>query len=80
MYHNSCGAFFGKEEGHVLELGTGGYRMRGMGEPICDSYRDAQTGLQIASGGFLDVERGLLESRGRMYSPFAGAHFPPLPE
>ena len=28
MYHNSCGAFFGKEEGHVLELGTGGYRMR----------------------------------------------------
>jgi hypothetical protein len=48
------------------------------GQPIYDSYRDA-AGNQIQTGGFLNAERQLLESRGWIYNPSTGAYHPPTP-
>lgn len=45
--------------------------------PIYDSYRDPKTGLQIDTGGFLNAERKLLESRGWKYDVPTGSYFPP---
>ena len=47
------------------------------GNPIYDSYRDALTGQQIPTQGFLRAERNLLESRGWQYNPSTGAYHPP---
>jgi RHS repeat-associated protein len=47
------------------------------GKPIYDSYRDPATGKQIPTGGFLNAERKLLESRGWKYNPSTGAYHPP---
>jgi filamentous hemagglutinin family protein len=47
------------------------------GKPIYDSYRDAITGQQIPTQGFLRAERNLLESRGWQYNPLTGAYHPP---
>ena len=49
------------------------------GNPIYDSYRDALTGQQIPTQGFLRAERNLLESRGWQYNPSTGAYHPPGP-
>jgi RHS repeat-associated protein len=49
----------------------------GEGKPIFDSYRDALTGEQIPTRGFLNAERNLLENHGWTYNPQAGAYFPP---
>lgn len=48
------------------------------GNPIYDSYRDALTGQQIPTQGFLRAERNLLESRGWQYNPSTGAYHPPV--
>lgn len=47
------------------------------GNPIYDSYRDPKTGQQIETGGFLNAERKLLESRGWQYNSSTGAYHPP---
>ncbi len=47
------------------------------GNPIYDSYRDPKTGQQIQTGGFLNAERKLLESRGWQYDKSTGAYQPP---
>uniref|UniRef100_UPI000587C90C hypothetical protein n=1 Tax=Cellvibrio mixtus TaxID=39650 RepID=UPI000587C90C len=47
------------------------------GNPIYDSYRDSKTGQQINTGGFLNAERKLLESKGWKYDANAGAYYPP---
>lgn len=47
------------------------------GNPIYDSYRDPKTGQQIKTGGFLNAERKLLESRGWQYNSSSGAYHPP---
>lgn len=47
------------------------------GDPIYDSYRDALTGQQIPTQGFLRAERNLLESRGWQYNSSTGAYHPP---
>lgn len=47
------------------------------GNPIYDSYRDVKTGQQIQTGGFLNAERKLIESRGWQYNPSSGAYHPP---
>ena len=54
------------------------------GNPIYDSYRNPETGIQIkagqtpnSSGRFLNAERQLLESRGWRYNPQSGAYYPP---
>ncbi|MCP4115567.1 MAG: RHS repeat protein [Desulfobacteraceae bacterium] len=49
----------------------------GKGKPIFDSYRDAATGKQIPTKGFLNAERNLLETRGWRYNPQTGAYHPP---
>ena len=46
-------------------------------EPIYDSYRNFNTGLQKSTGGFLNAERNLLESRGWIYDSKSGAYHPP---
>lgn len=50
----------------------------GKKKPIFDSYRDIKSGNQIETGGFLNMERKLLESRGWEYNPKTGAYHPPL--
>lgn len=45
------------------------------GNPIFDSYR-YPNGQQIPTGGFLNAERKLLESRGWIYKPSTGAYHP----
>ncbi|WP_343540265.1 RHS repeat-associated core domain-containing protein, partial [Sphingobacterium thalpophilum] len=45
------------------------------GNPIFDSYR-YPNGQQIPTGGFLNAERKLLESRGWIYNPSTGAYHP----
>lgn len=47
------------------------------GQLIFDSYRDATTGMQIPTRGFLNAERNLLESRGWRYNSQTGAYHPP---
>jgi len=47
------------------------------GNPIYDLYRDALTGQQIPTQGFLRAERNLLESRGWQYNSSTGAYHPP---
>jgi hypothetical protein len=47
------------------------------GKPIYDSYRDAVTGMQIPTRGFLNAERNLLKSHGWQYNPQTGAYHPP---
>jgi len=47
------------------------------GKPIYDSYRDAKTGEQIPTKGFLNAERKLLESKGWTYDKGTGAYHPP---
>lgn len=47
------------------------------GYPIKDSFRDAKTGQQIPTGGFLNAERKLLESRGWKYNYSTGSYHPP---
>lgn len=47
------------------------------GAPIFDSYRDAVTGQQIPTGGFLRAERNLLETHGWTFDPASGAYHPP---
>jgi hypothetical protein len=49
----------------------------GKRRPIYDSYRDPATGKQIPTGGFLNAERKLLESRGWKYNSSTGAYHPP---
>lgn len=49
----------------------------GKGQPIFDSYRNAATGQQIPTKGFLNAERGLLENHGWKYNPQTGAYHPP---
>ena len=49
------------------------------GSPIYDSYRDPKTGQQIPTGGGLNAERNLLESRGWQYNSSTGAYHPPTP-
>jgi len=49
------------------------------GEPIYDSYRNPGTGAQTPTGGFLNAERKLLESRGWRYNPSTGTYHPPSP-
>ncbi len=49
----------------------------GKGNPIFDSFRDAATGEQISTRGFLNAERNLLENRGWNYNPQTGAYHPP---
>jgi hypothetical protein len=49
------------------------------GNPIFDSYRDAVTGKQISTRGFLGAERNLLESHGWQYNSSTGAYHPPAP-
>ena len=49
------------------------------GNPIFDSYRDAVTGKQIPTQGFLGAVRNLLETRGWQYNPSTGAYHPPTP-
>jgi hypothetical protein len=51
----------------------------GRGNPIFDSYRNPVTGAQTSTGGFLNAERMLLESRGWRYNPLTGAYHPPIP-
>jgi RHS repeat-associated protein len=46
------------------------------GNPIFDSYR-YPNGQQIPTGGFLNAERKLLESRGWIYNPSTGAYHLP---
>lgn len=46
------------------------------GNPIFDSYR-YPNGHQIPTGGFLNAERKLLESRGWNYNPSTGAYHLP---
>ncbi len=46
------------------------------GNPIFDSYR-YPNGKQIPTGGFLNAERKLLESRGWIYNPSTGAYHLP---
>jgi hypothetical protein len=48
-----------------------------LGRPIRDTYRDAATGEQIPTRGFLNAERKLLESRGWSYDPGTGSYHPP---
>jgi hypothetical protein len=48
-----------------------------LGRPIRDTYRDATTGQQIPTRGFLNAERKLLESRGWQYDPVTGSYHPP---
>lgn len=47
------------------------------GNPIYDSYRDVKTGQQVPTGGFLNAERKLIESRGWQYNSSTGAYHPP---
>ena len=47
-----------------------------LGRPIRDTYRDAATGQQIPTRGFLNAERKLLESRGWSYDPGTGSYHP----
>jgi RHS repeat-associated protein len=49
----------------------------GLRRPIRDTYRDATTGQQIPTRGFLNAERKLLESRGWQYDPVTGSYHPP---
>jgi hypothetical protein len=49
----------------------------GNGNPIFDSFRDAATGQQIPTRGFLNAERNLLENHGWNYNPQTGAYHPP---
>jgi signal recognition particle subunit SEC65 len=42
-----------------------------------DSFRDAATGQQIPTRGFLNAERNLLENHGWKYNPQTGAYHPP---
>jgi len=51
-------------------------REMGAGKPIFDSYR-LPSGNLIPTGGFLNAERNLLQSRGWIYSPGQGAWLPP---
>lgn len=48
-----------------------------LGDPIYDSYK-LPSGEQIPTGGFLGMERNLLESRGWVYKPSSGAYYPPV--
>ena len=50
-------------------------REMGAGNPIFDSYR-LPNGNLIPTGGFLNAERSLLQSRGWIYSPGKGAWLP----
>jgi RHS repeat-associated protein len=52
-------------------------REMGLGKPIFDSYR-LPNGNLIPTGGFLNAERYILQSRGWIYSPTQGAWLPPL--
>jgi hypothetical protein len=47
------------------------------GNPIFDSYRYSN-GQQIPTGGFLNAERYLLESRGWKFNSTTGAYHPPF--
>ena len=47
------------------------------GYPIKDSFRDAKTGQQLQTGGFLNAERKLLESRGWKYNSSTSSYHPP---
>jgi hypothetical protein len=49
----------------------------GLGKPIFDSYR-LPNGNLIPTGGFLNVERYILQSHGWIYTPTQGAWLPPL--
>ena len=51
-------------------------REMGLGKPIFDSYR-LPNGNLIPTGGFLNAERYILQSRGWIYSPSKGAWLPP---
>jgi hypothetical protein len=46
------------------------------GNPIFDPFRDAATGQQITTPGFLNAERNLLETHGWRYNPQTGAYHP----
>jgi hypothetical protein len=48
----------------------------GRGKPIFDSFRSSNGNL-IPTGGFLNAERGLLQSRGWIYNSVRGAWLPP---
>jgi hypothetical protein len=48
-----------------------------LGKPIFDSYR-LPNGNLIPTGGFLNAERYILQSRGWMYNPGSGAWMPPI--
>jgi RHS repeat-associated protein len=48
-----------------------------MGKPIFDSYR-LPNGNLIPTGGFLNAERFILQSRGWIYNPGQGAWLPPI--
>ena len=48
----------------------------GLGKPIFDSYR-LPNGNLIPTGGFLNAERFILQSRGWIYNPSSGAWMPP---
>jgi hypothetical protein len=48
-----------------------------LGKPIFDSYR-LPNGNLIPTGGFLNAERSLLQSRGWLYNSGQGAWLPPI--
>lgn len=52
-------------------------REMGFGEPILDSYR-LPNGNLIPTGGFLNAERSLLQTRGWIYNPSQGAWIAPV--
>ncbi len=52
-------------------------REMGLGNPIYDSYR-LSNGNLIPTGGFLNAERYILQSRGWIYNPNIGAWMPPF--
>jgi RHS repeat-associated protein len=52
-------------------------REMGLGKPIFDSYR-LPNGNLIKTGGFLNAERNVLQSRGWIYNSSNGAWMPPI--
>ncbi len=50
----------------------------GNGNPIFDSFLNSTSGNQIPTGGFLNAERKLLESRGWRFNNGTGSYHPPV--
>jgi hypothetical protein len=51
-------------------------QVMGQRDPIYDSYRDSETGMQIPTTGFLNAERNLLDNHDWGYDSIIRCLFP----